>query len=157
MTTTATIEDVYNIALSFITDQDTTILKSDTINLIKTFPGRSYLLTIYAPTDGMSHIIKKNIPYTTPEYEYSIKRGPHGVITLYCNGKHIKTYTSNHPVAPGEQKSDNFIKRFLRKKRENSFFSLINFIKARQDHQIILRNNNEIIKKQIAELSGKEK
>lgn len=152
-----TIEQAYNITIAFITDQDTSMLKSNTINFIKTFPGRSYLLTIDAPSDGISHISNNVIPAQTPEYNQVIARGPHGTIKLYCNGRLIKTYTSVHPVAPYMLETDNFIKRFIRKRLEKDFFNLLRFIKQREMGRVILRDNNKVIQTKLSEISGKVK
>lgn len=139
---TNNINTLYNISVAFITDNDTTFIQNDSqINFIKTIPGKTYLLTIDLPTDGLTHIInsdgQKNVPAAIT--------APKGTIKLYCNGRLVEEYETRTAVAPLTKHSDNFIKRFIRRMRENDFFRIVDLTKERERKKIILHNNNKII------------
>ena len=139
--------NLYDIAMAFLTDNDTTFIESaDKINLIKTIPGHSYLLTIYTPTDGLSQLINSGESTPHPENNHALKKGPYGTITLYCNGRLVQQYTTQTPVAPRVAEYDNFIRRFIRQFREKEFFNLINWTKYRKQNKIVLHNNSETFK-----------
>ena len=139
---TNNINTLYNISVAFITDNDTTFIQNDSqINFIKTIPGKSYLLTIDLPTDGITHIINSDGQKNAP----AAITAPKGTIKLYCNGRLVEEYETRTAVAPLTKYSDNCIKRFIRRMRENSFFKLVDLVQERKHGHIILRDNKNII------------
>ena len=152
-----TIDEIYDMAFALITDANTGFSQTDTLNFTKKISGRSYKLTIYAPKDGLSHVIKRAVPYTAPEYEGIMKKGPRGEIMLTCDGQPVKTFTTSGAVAPGEKRADNFVKRYFRRNRENLFFMLLFFAEKRQKGSVVLHNNDNLIQECLEQLLGRSK